>query len=75
MGKFLSYTRTGLVINAIAFRATTVLKHGGSAGIKTLGYFAGGGEKFLARRMASMTHDYSNQIARPRRSSPRSVRA
>lgn len=63
LGKFLSYTRTGIVINAIAFRATTVLKHGGSAGIKTLGYFAGGGEKFLSRRMAAMTHDYSNQIA------------
>jgi hypothetical protein len=63
LGKFLQYTRTGMVINAIAFRATTVLKHGGSAGIKTLGYFAGGGEKYLASRMASMGTDYSNQIS------------
>jgi len=62
LGKFLQYTRTGMVMNAIAFRATTVLKHGGSAGVKTLGYFVGGGEKFLASRMAAMTHDYSNQI-------------
>lgn len=66
MGKFLQYTRTGMVINAIAFRATTVLKHGGSAGIKTVGYFAGGGEKYLASRMASMGTDYSNQIASAR---------
>lgn len=63
LGKFLQYTRTGMVINAIAFRATTVLKHGGSAGIKTLGYFAGGGEKYLGSRMAAMTTDYRNQIA------------
>lgn len=62
LGKFLQYTRTGVVINAIAFRATTVLKHGGSAGIKTTGYFLGGGEKFLASRMASMGTDYTNQI-------------
>jgi hypothetical protein len=61
-GRFLQYTRTGMVMTAIALRATTVLKHGGSAGIKTLGYFTGGGEKFLASRMASMGSDYSNQI-------------
>lgn len=63
LGKFFQYTRTGIVINAIAFRATTVLKHGGSAGVKSVGYFAGGGEKFLASRAASMATDYSNQIA------------
>jgi hypothetical protein len=62
-GRFLQYTRTGMVMNAIALRASTVAKHGGSAGIKTLGYFAGGGEKFLGSRMASMTTDYRNQIS------------
>jgi hypothetical protein len=39
-----------------------VLKHGSSAGIKTLGYFAGGGESYLASRMAAMGTDYGNQI-------------
>lgn len=63
LGKFLQYTRTGMVMTAIALRASTVLKHGGSAGIKTTGYFLGGGEKYLASRMASMVSDYSNQIA------------
>lgn len=63
LGKFLQYTRTGMVINAIAFRATTVLKHGVSAASKTMGYFVGGGEKYLASRMASMGTDYANQIA------------
>ncbi len=63
LSKVLQYSRTGMVMNAIALRATTVLKHGGSAGIKTLGYFAGGGgEKYLGSRMAAMTHDYTNQI-------------
>lgn len=63
LGRFLQYTRTGMVMNAIALRVSTVLKHGGSAGIKTLGYFAGGGEKFLGSRMAAMTYDYRNQIS------------
>jgi GNAT superfamily N-acetyltransferase len=63
LGKLLQYTRTGMVINAIAFRASTVLKHGGSAGFKSMGYFAGGGEKYFTSRVASMATDYSNQIA------------
>ena len=63
LGRFLQYTRTGMVMNAIAFRASTVLKHGGSAGIKTTGYFLGGGEKYLAARFASMGTDYKAQIA------------
>ena len=70
LGKFLQYTRTGMVINAIAFRATTVLKHGGSAGIKTMGYFAGGGKGYLASRMAAMAHDYRNQIETAREKFP-----
>lgn len=63
MGRIMRYTRTGMVMNAIALRASTVLKHGGSAGIKTLGYFTGGGEKYLASRMTSMATDYAGQIA------------
>jgi hypothetical protein len=63
LGRFLQYTRTGMVMTAIALRASTVLKHGGSAGIKTTGYFLGGGEKYLAARFASMSTDYKAQIA------------
>jgi hypothetical protein len=63
LGRFLQYTRTGMVMTAIALRATTVLKHGGSAGIKTMGYFGGGGEKYLAHRFAAIGSDYTNQIA------------
>jgi hypothetical protein len=63
LGRFMQYTRTGMVMTAIALRATTVLKHGGSAGIKTMGYFGGGGEKYLAHRFAAIGTDYTNQIA------------
>ncbi|PQV51870.1 hypothetical protein [Paraburkholderia sp. BL21I4N1] len=62
LGKILQYTRTGLVINGIAFRISTVLKHGGSAAIKTGGYFTGGGEKFLASRFAAMGTNYAAEI-------------
>jgi hypothetical protein len=62
LGKILQYTRTGIVINGIAFRISTVLKHGGSAAIKTGGYFTGGGEKFLAARFAAMGTNYTEEI-------------
>lgn len=62
LGKILQYSRTGLVINGIAFRISTVLKHGGSAAIKTGGYFTGGGEKFLAARFAAMGTNYAAEI-------------
>jgi len=62
LGKVLQYTRTGLVINGIAFRISTVLKHGGSAAIKTGGYFTGGGEKFLAARFAAIGTNYAAEI-------------
>ncbi|MGF6738508.1 hypothetical protein [Paraburkholderia atlantica] len=63
LGKILQYSRTGLVINGIAFRISTVLKHGGSAAIKTGGYFTGGGEKYLAKRFAAMGTNYSAEIS------------
>jgi len=62
LGRVLQYTRSGLVMNAIALRVSTVLKHGGSAGIKTIGYFTGGGEKYFASRMASMGTNYRAQM-------------
>jgi hypothetical protein len=62
LGKILQWSRTGLVINGIAFRISTVLKHGGSAAIKTGGYFTGGGEKFLAARFVAMGTNYAAEI-------------
>lgn len=62
MGRFLRYTRTGMVMNAIALRASTVLKHGGSAAIKSAGYFVGGGEKYYLARQAAMAYDYKAQL-------------
>ena len=63
MGTVLRYTRTGMVMNAIALRVSTVLKHGGSAAIKTMGYFVGGGEKFYAARQAAMAIHYKDEMA------------
>jgi len=62
LGRFLRYTRTGMVMNAIALRASTVLKHGGSAAIKSAGYFVGGGEKYYLARQAAMAYDYKAQL-------------
>jgi hypothetical protein len=62
LGKIFQYTRTGMVINGIAFRISTVLKHGGSAAIKTGGYFTGGGEKFLLSRAAAMGTNFKAEI-------------
>jgi len=62
LGRFLHYTRTGMVMNAIALRASTVLKHGGSAAIKSAGYFVGGGEKYYLARQAAMAYDYKAQL-------------
>ena len=63
LGRIMRYTRTGMVMNAIALRASTVLKHGGSAAIKTVGYFVGGGEKYYLARQAAMATDYKAQMA------------
>jgi hypothetical protein len=63
LDKALSYTRHGMVANAIGFRASTVEKHGLTAAVKSLGSFVGGGERFFARRMALMLTDHDNQVA------------
>lgn len=55
-------SRRALVANGVAFRISTMLKHGGSAGFKSMGYFAGGGEKYFASRVADMATNYSNQV-------------
>ncbi|AIY40194.1 Phage protein [Collimonas arenae] len=56
-------SRRAIVANGIALRVSTVLKHGGSAGFKTAGYFSGGGEKYLAGRMAAMATNHAGEVA------------
>ena len=56
------YTRLGVVVNAIAFRASTFLKHSLSAGFKSSGYFAGGGGKYFAKRFAAIGTNYTHEI-------------
>lgn len=53
--KFMNYTRQGIVSTGIAYRITTVLKHGSSAALKSLGYLGdGAGAKYFAARGARM---------------------
>ncbi len=54
LGAILGASRRAIVANGIALRISTTLKHGGSAGLKSLGYFTGGGEKYFASRVAAM---------------------
>ncbi len=41
-------------MTAVGYRLTTVLKHGASAGLKSLGFIEGPGRKYLAARAARM---------------------
>lgn len=53
--KFLQYARTGVVMTGIAYRLSTVLKHGSSAALKSLGYLGDAeGAKYFAARAARM---------------------
>lgn len=52
--KALQYSRAGLVMTGIAYRLSTVLKHGGSAAFKSMGSLPGG-RSFLASRAFRMT--------------------
>jgi hypothetical protein len=54
--------RRALVANGVAFRLSTMFKHGGSAAFKSTGYFAGGGEKYFAARIAQMATNHSTQV-------------
>lgn len=55
-------TRRAVVANGIAFRISTIEKHGGSAGFKSLGFLTGGGEKYFAARVAAMLTNHSNEV-------------
>lgn len=53
--KFLQYARTGVVMTGIAYRLSTVLVHGGSAQLKSMGYLGDGpGAKYFGARVARM---------------------
>jgi hypothetical protein len=55
-------SRRALVANGVAFRISTMLKHGGSAAFKSTGYFTGGGEKYFANRIAQMATNHNTQV-------------
>lgn len=61
--KVTDMTRHGLLRVGIAFRLSTVLKHGGSALAKSGSYFSGGGEKYFAARAAKVASDHAGQVA------------
>lgn len=61
--KVTDMTRHGLLRVGIAFRLSTVLKHGGSALAKSGSYFSGGGEKYFAARAAQIATDHAGQVA------------
>jgi hypothetical protein len=66
-----AYTRQGVTMTAVAYRISTVLKHGGSAAIKTLGYQTGGGGKYLKARIVRMsTGNLAEEIAGAREKFP-----
>ena len=53
--KAMQYTRQGVVLTGIGYRLSTVLKHGGAAAMKTLGYLGTGqGAGYFAARLARM---------------------
>ena len=56
-------SRHALMRLGIAFRLSTVLKHGGSALAKSGSYFSGGGEKYFAARVRQIATDHAGQIA------------
>ncbi len=62
LGAILQSSRRMIVANGIALRISTVLKHGGSAGLKSIGYFSGGGEKYFASRMAAIATNHSAEV-------------
>jgi hypothetical protein len=62
LGAILGGTRRAIVANGIALRVSTTLKHGGSAALKSLGYFNGGGEKYFAARLAAVGTHPTNEI-------------
>jgi len=62
-GRFMSSTRTAMVASGIAYRMTTVAKHGSSALVKSAAYFGGGGQKYFLPRLAQVFTNHRDLIA------------
>ncbi|MDI1301948.1 MAG: hypothetical protein PSX71_08595 [bacterium] len=60
---FMSISRHAIVANGIAYRATTIAKHGTSAMLKSLGYFSGGGKKYFLSRFFSILTNHEAEAA------------
>lgn len=58
----MSASRRMIVANGIALRISTVLKHGGSAALKSSGYFSGGGQKYFAARMVAIGANHTAEV-------------
>jgi phage-Barnase-EndoU-ColicinE5/D-RelE like nuclease5/Large polyvalent protein associated domain 22 len=58
----LQYTRQGVVLTGIAYRLSTVLKHGSGAALKSLGYLGNAeGAKYFAARVARMSSGHMRE--------------
>lgn len=68
--QFSRTARRAVVANGIAFRISTLLKHGLSAGAKSVGYFAGGGEKYFMGRAKAIGLDHKAQVVEALAKSP-----
>jgi hypothetical protein len=69
--RIMAWTRQGVVITGIGYRLSTVAKHGSSAALKSLGYSAGGGQKYFLSRVARLaTGNWANDFAEARAKFP-----
>lgn len=67
----MQYTRQGIIMTGVAYRLSTVFKHGTSAALKSLGYTAGGGQKYLLARVKALAGgERETQIAEAQKKFP-----
>jgi len=60
--KAMQYTRQGVVLTGIGYRVSTVLKHGGAAALKSLGYLGNAdGAAFFAARLGRMGSGHAGE--------------
>jgi hypothetical protein len=60
--KAMQWTRQGVVLTGIGYRVSTVLKHGGAAALKSLGYLGNAeGAKYFAARVARMASGHMQE--------------
>lgn len=58
----LQTSRRAVVASGVALRISTVEKHALSAGIKSFGFFSGGGMKYFLPRLAAIGTDHGKQV-------------